>query len=138
MSKWTSSCCLLISEPPASAKMSHPNGFIKEGDNVKITCSASPPPLRYGLRRSKVSQIDKSKVCLYSFCVDLILLIRTSYFGWKAWTESSFYQTSPETTAICTSVHLNGHLSKISKVSIPQWNWQSIVSVENTYHSLLN
>ncbi|XDV54190.1 hypothetical protein PO909_022539 [Leuciscus waleckii] len=44
---------LQVTEPPASAKMSHPSRFIKEGDEVKITCSASPPPLRYELRRSK-------------------------------------------------------------------------------------
>ncbi|KAK7125828.1 hypothetical protein R3I93_021255 [Phoxinus phoxinus] len=44
---------LQVTEPPASAKMSHPYRFIKEGDEVKITCSASPPPLRYELRRSK-------------------------------------------------------------------------------------
>ncbi|XP_077053504.1 nectin-4-like [Siphateles boraxobius] len=44
---------LQVTEPPASVKMSHPNRFIKEGDEVKITCSASPPPLRYELRRSK-------------------------------------------------------------------------------------
>ncbi|KAK7120491.1 hypothetical protein R3I94_020483 [Phoxinus phoxinus] len=44
---------LQVTEPPASAKMSHPYRFIKEGDEVKITCSASPPPLRYELRRLK-------------------------------------------------------------------------------------
>ncbi|XP_058646396.1 basal cell adhesion molecule-like isoform X2 [Onychostoma macrolepis] len=33
--------------------MSYPYGFIKEGDEVKITCSVSPPPLRYKLGRSK-------------------------------------------------------------------------------------
>lgn len=27
---------------------------------MKITCSASPPPLHYELKRSKVSQIEKS------------------------------------------------------------------------------
>ncbi|XP_042620994.1 carcinoembryonic antigen-related cell adhesion molecule 1-like isoform X2 [Cyprinus carpio] len=44
---------LQVTEPPASVKMSYPYGFIKEGDDVKITCSASPPPLRYKLARSK-------------------------------------------------------------------------------------
>ncbi|ROL54392.1 Nectin-4 [Anabarilius grahami] len=44
---------LQVTEAPASVKMSHPYRFIKEGDEVKITCSASPPPLRYKLRRSK-------------------------------------------------------------------------------------
>ncbi|XP_056103731.1 nectin-2 [Rhinichthys klamathensis goyatoka] len=44
---------LQVTEPPASAKMSYTYGFIKEGDEVKITCSASPPPQGYGLRRSK-------------------------------------------------------------------------------------
>ncbi|KAK9968280.1 hypothetical protein ABG768_002614 [Culter alburnus] len=44
---------LQVTEAPASVKMSHPYRFIKEGDEVKITCSATPPPLRYKLRRSK-------------------------------------------------------------------------------------
>ncbi|XP_067289933.1 T-cell surface protein tactile [Pseudorasbora parva] len=44
---------LQVTEPPASVEMSHPYRFIKEGNEVKITCSASPPPLRYKLRRSK-------------------------------------------------------------------------------------
>ncbi|XP_051766961.1 nectin-2 isoform X5 [Ctenopharyngodon idella] len=44
---------LQVTEAPASVKMSHPYRFIKEGEEVKITCSASPPPLRYKLRRSK-------------------------------------------------------------------------------------
>ncbi|XP_026113817.1 hemicentin-1 isoform X1 [Carassius auratus] len=44
---------LQVTEPPASVKMSYPYGFIKEGDDVKITCSAIPPPLRYKLARSK-------------------------------------------------------------------------------------
>ncbi|KAL1266638.1 hypothetical protein QQF64_002313 [Cirrhinus molitorella] len=44
---------LQVTEPPASVKMSYPYGFIKEGHDVKITCSASPPPLRYKLGRSK-------------------------------------------------------------------------------------
>ncbi|KAG1935372.1 cell surface glycoprotein MUC18 [Pimephales promelas] len=44
---------LQVTEPPASVKMSHPYRFIKEGDEVKISCSASPPPLSYELRRSK-------------------------------------------------------------------------------------
>ncbi|XP_073686356.1 uncharacterized protein [Garra rufa] len=44
---------LQVTEPPASVKMPHPYGFIKEGDDMKITCAASPPPLRYKLERSK-------------------------------------------------------------------------------------
>ncbi|XP_058646401.1 carcinoembryonic antigen-related cell adhesion molecule 2-like isoform X2 [Onychostoma macrolepis] len=44
---------LQVTEPPTSVKMPYPYGFIKEGDEVKITCSASPPPLRYKLGRSK-------------------------------------------------------------------------------------
>ncbi|XP_016348892.1 uncharacterized protein LOC107693870 [Sinocyclocheilus anshuiensis] len=44
---------LQFAEPPASVKMPYPYGFIKEGDDMKITCSAIPPPLRYKLRRSK-------------------------------------------------------------------------------------
>ncbi|XP_043105814.1 carcinoembryonic antigen-related cell adhesion molecule 2-like [Puntigrus tetrazona] len=44
---------LQVTEPPASVKMSYPYGFIKEGDEVKITCSASPPLLHYKLRRLK-------------------------------------------------------------------------------------
>ncbi|XP_050976220.1 T-cell surface protein tactile-like [Labeo rohita] len=44
---------LQVTEPPPSVKMSYPNGFIKEGHDVKITCSASPPPNRYKLERSK-------------------------------------------------------------------------------------
>lgn len=49
----------MISEPPPLLRMSHPYGFIKERDDVKITCSARPPPSRYKLRRSKVSQMEK-------------------------------------------------------------------------------
>ncbi|XP_026129359.1 T-cell surface protein tactile-like [Carassius auratus] len=44
---------LQVTEPPASVKMSYPYGFIKEGDDMKITCSAIPPPIRYKLKRSK-------------------------------------------------------------------------------------
>ncbi|RXN06844.1 mitochondrial import inner membrane translocase subunit Tim10 B-like protein [Labeo rohita] len=44
---------LQVTKPPPSVKMSYPHGFIKEGGDVKITCSASPPPLRYELGRSK-------------------------------------------------------------------------------------
>ncbi|XP_016095610.1 nectin-3 [Sinocyclocheilus grahami] len=44
---------LQFTEPPASVNMPYPYGFIKEGDDMKITCSAIPPPLRYKLRRSK-------------------------------------------------------------------------------------
>ncbi|XP_052423330.1 hemicentin-1 isoform X1 [Carassius gibelio] len=44
---------LQVTEPPASVKMSYPYGFIKEGDDMKITCSAIPPPIHYKLKRSK-------------------------------------------------------------------------------------
>ncbi|XP_042588487.1 basement membrane-specific heparan sulfate proteoglycan core protein-like isoform X2 [Cyprinus carpio] len=44
---------LQVTEPPASVKMPYPYGFIKEGDELKITCSAIPPPLHYKLGRSK-------------------------------------------------------------------------------------
>ncbi|XP_059395458.1 titin isoform X2 [Carassius carassius] len=44
---------LQVTEPPASVKMPYPYGFIKEGDDMKITCSAIPRPLRYKLKRSK-------------------------------------------------------------------------------------
>lgn len=44
---------LQVTEPPASVTMSYSYGFIKEGDDMKITCSASPPPLRYKLGRLK-------------------------------------------------------------------------------------
>ncbi|XP_051540458.1 nectin-4-like isoform X2 [Myxocyprinus asiaticus] len=44
---------LQVTELPVSVKLSYPYGFIKEGDEVKITCSASHSPLRYKLQRSK-------------------------------------------------------------------------------------
>ncbi|XP_042588484.1 basement membrane-specific heparan sulfate proteoglycan core protein-like [Cyprinus carpio] len=44
---------LQVTEPPASVRMPYPYGFIKEGDDMKITCSAIPPPLHYKLGRSK-------------------------------------------------------------------------------------
>ncbi|XP_051541227.1 cell adhesion molecule 1-like isoform X6 [Myxocyprinus asiaticus] len=43
-----------VTEPPVSVKMSsNPYKFIKEGDEVKIICSASHSPIRYKLQRSK-------------------------------------------------------------------------------------
>lgn len=42
-----------ITGTPLSLKMFYPYGFVKEGDEVKMRCSASPPPLRYKLQRSK-------------------------------------------------------------------------------------
>ncbi|TRY83154.1 hypothetical protein DNTS_020660 [Danionella cerebrum] len=44
---------LQVAESSASVNMSNSSGFIKEGDEVKINCSASPPPLHYELTRSK-------------------------------------------------------------------------------------
>lgn len=42
-----------VTESPVSLKMSSSYEFVKEGDEVKITCSANPRPLRYVLQRSK-------------------------------------------------------------------------------------
>ncbi|XP_073730341.1 nectin 1a [Misgurnus anguillicaudatus] len=42
-----------VTEPPVSLEMSSSYEFVKEGDEVKMRCSASPRPLRYVLQRSK-------------------------------------------------------------------------------------
>ncbi|XP_056323411.1 T-cell surface protein tactile [Danio aesculapii] len=53
---------LQVSEPPASVKMLDSYSFYKEGDKVKITCSASPPPLQYKLKRSKDELFSKTSL----------------------------------------------------------------------------
>ncbi|XP_073770844.1 uncharacterized protein si:ch1073-15f19.2 isoform X2 [Danio rerio] len=53
---------LQVSELPASVKMLASYDFYKEGDEVKLTCSASPPPLRYKLKRSKDELFSKNSL----------------------------------------------------------------------------